>query len=65
LIIPDDLTTQIKRKFGKQVSEFQFTDDDGVVVIVSLYLDGQSKLFEVDVWKTDYSPVIDLKVPVK
>lgn len=53
----------VNRKFGKQASEYQFADDDGITVLVTLNLDQQNKLFEVDVWKTDYSPVINFKVP--
>lgn len=52
-----------ERKFGKEVAEFEFVDDDGVLVSVSLNLDDQNKLFEVDVWKVDFSPVIKFKVP--
>src|SRR5436305_15315945 len=51
----DDIGT--KRKFGKQVSEYEYVDDDGVLVLVSLYLDEQNKPFEVDVWKVDYNSV--------
>ncbi len=46
------------RSFGKQVSEFQFTDEDGIKVIVSLNIDDGGNLFELDVWKTDFSRVI-------
>jgi hypothetical protein len=53
----------VKRKFGKRVSEYQFIDDDGITVIVSLNLDQQNKLFEIDVWKTYYKPVISFKIP--
>jgi hypothetical protein len=46
------------RLFGKCVSEYQFTDKDGVEVIASLNVDKNEELFELDVWKTDYSPLI-------
>ncbi|SFT97122.1 hypothetical protein SAMN04489724_3063 [Algoriphagus locisalis] len=45
------------REFGSQVSEYQYTDCDGVEVIVSLNIDKEGKLFELDVWKTDFSPL--------
>lgn len=48
------------RKFGKQVSEFQFLDEDGVVVIASLNVDENGNLFELDIWKTDFSKLIKL-----
>jgi len=48
------------RNFGESVSEFQFTDQDGIEVIASLNLDDSGNLFELDIWKTDFSKVIRL-----
>lgn len=48
----------IDRRFGKQVSEFQFKDQDGIEVIASLNVDNNGKLFELDIWKTDFSKLI-------
>ncbi|MGB7070293.1 MAG: hypothetical protein WBD22_12430 [Pyrinomonadaceae bacterium] len=48
------------RLFGEMVSEYDFVDADGVKVIVSLNLDKAGELFEVDVWKTDFSPLIKM-----
>lgn len=45
LILQGD-SDDFKRKFGKQVSEFEFVDDDGVLVLVSLNLDDQNKLLK-------------------
>lgn len=36
----------------------QFTDDDGVEVIASLNFRKDGLPFELDIWKTDYSPLI-------
>lgn len=47
-----------KRSFGKQISELQFTDIDGVEVIASLNLDESGNLFELDIWKTDFSKLL-------
>lgn len=47
-----------KRLFGRRVSECQFTDADGIQVIASLNIDQFGKLFEIDIWKTDFSPLI-------
>lgn len=47
--------------FGRRAAELQFTDADGVEVIVSLNLSKDGLPFEMDVWKTNYSPL--LKVP--
>ncbi len=46
------------RVFGEQVSEFQFTDLDEVTVIASLNLDSDGNLFELDVWKIDFSNLL-------
>ena len=46
------------RVFGEQVSDFQFTDLDGVEVIVSLNVDNDGNLFELDVWKTDFGNLL-------
>ncbi|HJI18730.1 MAG: DUF6984 family protein [Alistipes sp.] len=50
-------TTDRKRSFGKQISDCTFTDTDGVEVIVSLYADTNGDLYELDIWKTDFSPM--------
>jgi hypothetical protein len=49
------------RQFGKQISDCQFIDSDGVTVIASLNVDTEGNLFELDIWKTDYSSLI--KIP--
>lgn len=48
-------TLNKERHFGVQVSECQFKDIDGVPVIASLYLDKDNELFELDIWKVDFS----------
>lgn len=46
-----------RRRFGRCVAQTEFTDDDGIVVSASLNVDQDGDLFELDVWKTDFSPV--------
>src|SRR5690606_38262432 len=46
------------RFFGKQISEFQFTDLDGIEVIASLNIDSEGKLFELDMWKVNFEKLI-------
>jgi hypothetical protein len=48
------------RVFGSQVSEHQFIDLDGVEVIVSLNVDIEGDLMELDIWKTDFSKLIQI-----
>jgi len=47
-----------ERRFGSQASEIQFNDVDGIPVLVTLYLDQEGDLFELDVWKVDFSPLV-------
>lgn len=47
------------RIFGSQVSELSFIDLDDVLVIATLYLDNYGDLFEIDIWKVDFSPTIN------
>ena len=46
-----------KRAFGGVASELEFKDEDGVDVLVSLNLDKEGRLFEVDSWKVDFKPL--------
>jgi hypothetical protein len=46
------------RKFGGTVSTLEFTDADGVIVSVTLNVDQSGQLFELDIWKSDFSPLI-------
>ncbi len=47
-----------KRLFGDDISECHFFDSDGVYVIVHLNLDKNGDLFELDIWKTDFSRLL-------
>lgn len=46
------------RILGEQVSEFQFTDQDGIEVMASLNIDDNGNLLELDIWKTDFNKLI-------
>ena len=48
------------RKLGRQISEFQFTDIDGVEVIASLNVDVDGVLSELDIWKTNFETLVKL-----
>ncbi len=54
LLIHKDEVSE-SRVFGEQVSELQFVDLDGVDVIASLNIDKEGDLYELDIWKTDFS----------
>lgn len=44
------------RRLGKGVASYEFEDIDGVLVSVVLNVDQNGDLFELDVWKVDFSP---------
>jgi hypothetical protein len=46
-----------ERRFGRTLVEGWFTDEDGMPVSVAVFLDRQDRLFELDVWKVDFSPL--------
>ena len=46
-----------ERRFGKQIAEAHYTDSDGVAVLITINVDKHGDLFELDVWKVDYSPL--------
>jgi hypothetical protein len=48
------------RRFGRRMAELQFDDADGVPVIASLNVDEDGDLYEMDIRKTDFKPVIRL-----
>ncbi|MGT2430711.1 DUF6984 family protein [Cupriavidus basilensis] len=42
---------------GSDLASVEFFDEDGVAVIVTLSLDNYGDLYELDIWKTDFSPL--------
>ncbi|WGS47532.1 hypothetical protein LFL97_41105 (plasmid) [Burkholderia sp. JSH-S8] len=50
---PDDRP----RRFGKKLVEKEFVDVDGVPVMVAVNLDDDGELYELDIWKVDFSPL--------
>ena len=60
-LFPMGLTDR-RPHLAKIISDYQFTDEDGVEVLVSLYVDVMGDLYDLDIWKTDFSPLI--KMPV-
>lgn len=56
-LIPRGINNQ-DRIFGEQVSEYVFKDIDGIDVIASLNLDEEGNLFELDIWKVNFEPLL-------
>jgi hypothetical protein len=46
-----------ERHLGKVLREAKFLDADGTLVLISINLDQNGTLFEVDFWKVDFSPL--------
>jgi hypothetical protein len=46
----------------RPIAERQFGDSDGVPISVALNIDGDGELFELDIWKVDFSPVLSYPV---
>lgn len=51
------------RHFGMELVMAQFEDTDGVPVSITVNLDNHGSLYEVDIWKTDNSPLISWPSP--
>lgn len=51
------LSQRPNRRLGERIAGTQFLDEDGVPVLVSLYLDQEGDLYELDCWKTDDTPL--------
>jgi len=65
LLFPEGVRVNDERFLGQQVSEHQYTDEDGIEVIASLNIDDAGRLFELDMWKTDFSPLIGIPKTLK
>lgn len=51
---------QERRKCKALIADCKFKDKDGVPVIASLYTDEKDELYELDIWKADFSPLIEI-----
>ena len=49
-----------ERKMGNAIAELQFKDKDGVLVSAALNIDKEGHLFELDIWKTDFSRLMQI-----
>jgi len=44
-------------RFGDAIAEAEYIDEDGVLVSITINIDQNKKLYEVDFWKVDFSPL--------
>jgi len=47
-----------ERRFGEDLCQKKFLDSDGVLILATLSLDNFGQLFELDLWKVDFSPIL-------
>ncbi len=59
LILTEENSLNRQRFYGRTVSELEYKDADNVTVIISLNIDDKGKLYELDFWKVDFSPLIE------
>jgi hypothetical protein len=52
-----------RRHFGREAAGAEYLDEDGVLVSIALNLDDNSDLFELDLWKADFSPLLRYPSP--
>jgi hypothetical protein len=46
------------RLLGERLLDAEFADVDGVPIMVRVNLDDCGELYELDIWKVDFSPVV-------
>jgi hypothetical protein len=46
------------RRLGREASLAEYIDEDGVPVSITLNLDQEDNLFEVDFWKVNFAPLL-------
>jgi hypothetical protein len=51
---------EVSRRFGSNPSNAEFLDKDGMSVLAGLFLDQNGELFELDMFKGDGSPLIEI-----
>jgi len=58
----ETMSTNIRR-LSKAICEAEFLDTDGTPVSITLNLDQDNVLFELDVWKVNFKPLITFPRP--
>jgi hypothetical protein len=46
-----------QRRFGQKIAEAAFTDEDGTLASAVVNVDQNGELFELDIWKVNFSPL--------
>ncbi len=53
-----ECAAESERKLGPRIASAEFEDEDGVLVSVQLNADQHHRLFELDIWKVNFAPLI-------
>ncbi len=56
-------SSKLGRKYGGDIAHVELKDEDDVPVIISLIIDQYDQLYDLDVWKVDFSPTKNLVLP--
>lgn len=51
------------RRYGDDIAQIELQDEDGIPVMVSLIVDQDNQLYELEMWKVDFSPTTNLMLP--
>ncbi len=51
------------RRMGREIVEATYVDEDGVPVEISINVDKDGELFELDMWKANFSPLLSFPEP--
>ena len=52
-----------RRRMAGCIAEADYMDADGVPVSIAINVDQAGRLFEVDIWKVDFSPLVKYPTP--
>ncbi|MGA7524213.1 MAG: hypothetical protein WBW84_17305 [Acidobacteriaceae bacterium] len=47
-----------KRRMGRELVSVNYTDEDQIPVLISLNVDERGHLFEIDIWKVNFRPLL-------
>jgi hypothetical protein len=56
-LVPQNLQG-MSRSFGRQLVLGEYTDSDGISISFAVNVDSQGQLFELDVWKVNFTPLL-------
>jgi hypothetical protein len=65
LLLVPKASERLSRSFGRQLVSAEFLDADGIPVSVALNLDTRGTLYELDVWKVNFAPLLAWPDPAK